>query len=316
MPVAHEQEWDVVVIGSGAGGGTLAARLAEQGLRVFLLEAGGDAPTEGASGMPEDHDVPAFHPFASENPAMRWDFRVRHYADPAQQALDWKSKDDSVLYPRAATLGGCTAHNAMIFVLPHDSDWDGIAALTGDASWRAIDVTGGLTYAWDADSTYVRNPPYFDGITKTPVPITNIVGARDQWAAELRIFDASIRGSRWGLMGSFTMVEGSEPYRVAGPDNGTSRADFNAFSYRRVGDRLAATYALTPLSRVFLGALAELVHADLPGAPLAAKPRIKPGSVLVREWAGRPQRVMAMDDGFAWEGKTYRSLSEVARAIT
>ena len=137
MVASSEQEWDVVVVGSGAGGGTLAARLAESGLRVFLLEAGGDAPAQDAPGMPEDHDVPAFHPFASENPAMRWDFRVRHYADAKQQALDWKSKDDSVLYPRAATLGGCTAHNAMIFVLPHDSDWNAIAALTGDASWRA-----------------------------------------------------------------------------------------------------------------------------------------------------------------------------------
>ncbi|HEY8975098.1 MAG TPA: FAD-binding protein, partial [Burkholderiaceae bacterium] len=38
---AHEQDWDVVIVGSGAGGGTLAARLAECGLRVFLLEAGG-----------------------------------------------------------------------------------------------------------------------------------------------------------------------------------------------------------------------------------------------------------------------------------
>jgi len=137
---AHEQDWDVVVVGSGAGGGTLAARLAEQGLRVFLLEAGGDAPAEAAPGMPDDHDVPAFHPFASENPAMRWDFRVRHYADPAQQGRDWKSADGSVLYPRAATLGGCTAHNAMIFVLPHDTDWDGIAELTGDTSWRAANM--------------------------------------------------------------------------------------------------------------------------------------------------------------------------------
>ena len=44
--------------------------------------------------------------------------------------------------------------------------------------------------------------------------------------------------------------------------------------------------------------------------------RIKPGSILVREWDGRLHRVMALEEGFAWEGKTYRSLSKVARAIT
>ena len=43
---------------------------------------------------------------------------------------------------------------------------------------------------------------------------------------------------------------------------------------------------------------------------------IKPGSVLVREWAGRIHRVMVLEEGFAWEGKTYRSLSQVARVIT
>jgi Protein of unknown function (DUF2924) len=45
-------------------------------------------------------------------------------------------------------------------------------------------------------------------------------------------------------------------------------------------------------------------------------PGVKPGSVLVREWAGELHRVMALDVGFAWNGATYRSLSEVARAIT
>ena len=44
--------------------------------------------------------------------------------------------------------------------------------------------------------------------------------------------------------------------------------------------------------------------------------RIKPGSLLVREWNGRLHRVMALEEGFAWEGGTYRSLSQVARAIT
>ena len=143
---------EYVVVGSGAGGGTVAARLAEAGRRVILLEAGGD-PQELRGGdlgnpqanrLPEDYDVPAFHCFASENAAMRWDFFVRHFADRTLQQRDskycetWNGKPvDGVLYPRAGTLGGCTAHNAMIFVYPQDSDWDGIAQLTGDATWSS-----------------------------------------------------------------------------------------------------------------------------------------------------------------------------------
>ena len=131
-------EWDYVIVGAGAGGGPLAARLAERGMRVFLLDAGGD-PRSGDARLPDDYDVPAFHAFACENPALRWDFRIRHYADEAQQARDWKYQaGQGVLYPRAAGLGGCTSHNAMIFMLPHPSDWDRIARLTGDPSWRAV----------------------------------------------------------------------------------------------------------------------------------------------------------------------------------
>jgi Protein of unknown function (DUF2924) len=52
------------------------------------------------------------------------------------------------------------------------------------------------------------------------------------------------------------------------------------------------------------------------GYGLPYRRRIKPGSILVREWNGHLQRVTALEDSFAWEGKTYRSLSMVARAIT
>src|SRR5208337_5000126 len=113
------------------------ARLAEAGRRVILLEAGGDPRTARDPRLPDDYDVPAFHPFASENPAMRWDFFVRHYADPARQDRDPNDRQalGGVLYPRAAGLGGCTAHNAMIFLAAPDADWDAIATLTGDPGW-------------------------------------------------------------------------------------------------------------------------------------------------------------------------------------
>ena len=70
--------FDYVVVGSGAGGGTLAARLPEAGRRVLLLEAGGDPRRlsgsndrqPGINRLPDDYDVPSFNGFASESDAM------------------------------------------------------------------------------------------------------------------------------------------------------------------------------------------------------------------------------------------------------
>lgn len=85
---------------------------------------------------------------------MAWDFFVRHYEDDARQARNFKvtyttpdgndytgleppagAAIKGVLYPRSATLGGCTAHNAMVAIYPHQDDFQYLASLTGDKSW-------------------------------------------------------------------------------------------------------------------------------------------------------------------------------------
>jgi choline dehydrogenase len=126
------ERFDYVIVGSGAGGGPLAANLAAGGYRVLVLEAGGDEE-------PWAYQVPSFHALASEHPDLSWEFYVRHYGDSALQERDTKYKRDrdGVLYPRAGTLGGCTAHNAMLTVYPHDGDWDELVAFTGDESFNS-----------------------------------------------------------------------------------------------------------------------------------------------------------------------------------
>jgi len=161
-------DYEFVVVGSGAGGGPLAVSLAKKGRRVLLLEAGEDVaesrrPSLGELAPYDTYHVPALHTQSTEDPTMRWDYFVDHYDLQTGQGRDRALRDDKitceqggrqllcrdadpangpitpvgVLYPRAGTLGGCTSHNAMITVYPHANDWNYVAELTGDESWRA-----------------------------------------------------------------------------------------------------------------------------------------------------------------------------------
>lgn len=140
--------YEYVVVGSGAGGGPLAARLALAGHKTLLIEAGDD------QGANINYTVPAFSARVSEDPNLAWNFYVKHYADETRQARDFKTSYETpdggeytglsppegstmkgTLYPRVGSLGGCTAHNALIAVYPHQSDFEYVANLTGDDSW-------------------------------------------------------------------------------------------------------------------------------------------------------------------------------------
>jgi choline dehydrogenase len=78
-----EKEYDFIVVGSGAGGGPVAVRLAEAGYSVLVLEVGG--PDD-----PDDYKVPAWHARSLENEKLSWEFYVHHYPDPKQEERGYK----------------------------------------------------------------------------------------------------------------------------------------------------------------------------------------------------------------------------------
>lgn len=163
---AGQSTIDYLIIGSGAGGGPMAARLAAAGKRVLLIESGQDPrwqaltdtagkPTLNPDGSPklvesETNQIPAYYAAASEDPHYSAEYSVRHYADNDRQKKDSKynpahDKDGTtggIFYPRASAIGGCTSHHAMIIAAPNDRDWDHIADITNDESWRASNMRG------------------------------------------------------------------------------------------------------------------------------------------------------------------------------
>lgn len=66
-PAGESNEFDYIVVGSGAGGGPVAANLAKAGFTVLIIEAGSNFQTQ-------NYDVPAFHPKSTEDPGMCWNF--------------------------------------------------------------------------------------------------------------------------------------------------------------------------------------------------------------------------------------------------
>ena len=95
----------------------------------------------------------------------------------------------------------------------------------GDALWRAIKVPAGKLYAWDDKSTYVRNPPYFEGMSMTPGKVKPIRGAR-----ALAVLGDSVTTDHISPAGDIARGSPAAQYLEA---HGVQKADFNSYGARR-----------------------------------------------------------------------------------
>jgi aconitate hydratase len=95
----------------------------------------------------------------------------------------------------------------------------------GDDRWRALDVPPGDTFAWDPESTYVRRPPYFDGMPREPEPVTDVHGAR-----VLAKLGDSVTTDHISPAGAFKAESPAGEYLIS---RGVPRRDFNSYGSRR-----------------------------------------------------------------------------------
>lgn len=98
----------------------------------------------------------------------------------------------------------------------------------GDEFWQKVEITDSETFAWDENSTYIKNPPYFEGMTKDPAPLQDIKGAN-----VLALLGDSITTDHISPAGSFKAETPAGQYLIS---RGVSPKDFNQFGARRGHD--------------------------------------------------------------------------------
>jgi aconitate hydratase len=100
----------------------------------------------------------------------------------------------------------------------------------GDANWKKVKLVKGKTYQWDTSSTYVKNPPYFDGMTLKPAPVQELTGAR-----VLAIFGDSVTTDHISPAGN---IKASAPAGVYLAARHVDARDFNSYGARRGNDEV------------------------------------------------------------------------------
>jgi aconitate hydratase len=153
----------------------------------------------------------------------------------------------------------------------------------GDAHWQAIEAPTGSQYAWDGNSTYVKNPPYFDGMTMTPPGIRPITGAK-----VLGMFGDSITTDHISPAGS---IAGASPAGKYLTSLGVEKKDFNSYGARRGNHEvmMRGTFANIRLKNELTGGKEGWWTATAPGA----EPEAIYDVSMARQAQGVPQIVIA-----------------------
>jgi aconitate hydratase len=169
----------------------------------------------------------------------------------------------------------------------------------GDHRWKSLDTPTGKTFEWEADSTYVRKPPYFDGMPREPKAVTNIAGAR-----VLAILGDSVTTDHISPAGN---IKADSPAGKYLAEHGIARTDFNSYGSRRGNHEvmIRGTFANIRLKNLLLdgveggftrnflkdGAQATIYEASADyqaaGVPLVILAGKEYGSGSSRDWAAK-----------------------------
>ena len=171
---------------------------------------------------------------------------------------------------------------------------------TGDERWQDLDVQPGDTFAWADDSTYVRHPPYFEGMQLSPSPVTDIHGAR-----VLAVLGDSVTTDHISPAGAIKTDSPAGKYLT---EHGVQRADFNSYGSRRGNHEvmIRGTFAnirlrnqlapgteggVTPLNAAGTGEEMSIYDASRQyieaGTPLVVLGGKEYGSGSSRDWAAK-----------------------------
>ena len=153
--------------------------------------------------------------------ALAGSMTVDLFNDPLGQDTDGNDVFMKDIWPSAADVEEVIAEAISSDMFT--SDYSDVFA--GDATWQSLPTPDGKTFEWDADSTYVRKPPYFDGMPEEPEPVTDIEGAR----VLLKLGD-SVTTDHISPAGAIKKDSPAGKYLA---EHGVEQRDFNSYGSRR-----------------------------------------------------------------------------------